>query len=47
MPPLWFIEGLAEYWSTEWDTQGEMVMRDVVLNGNFVSLANLDYLEDI
>lgn len=44
MPPLWFVEGLAEYWSTEWDTQGEMVMRDVVLNGHFVSLANLDYL---
>lgn len=44
MPPLWFIEGLAEYWSNEWDTQGEMVMRDVVLNGNFVSLANIDYL---
>lgn len=43
-PPLWFIEGLAEYWSTEWDTQGEMVMRDVVLNGNFVSLVDLDYL---
>ena len=44
MPPLWFVEGLAEYWSSAWDTQGEMVMRDVVLNGLFVSLAQLDYL---
>jgi len=44
MPPLWFTEGLAEYWSTGWDTQGEMVMRDVVLNGKFVPLSELDYL---
>ncbi|MFN4111850.1 MAG: hypothetical protein ACK4G1_06200, partial [Ignavibacteria bacterium] len=21
LPPLWFVEGLAEYWSTEWDDQ--------------------------
>ncbi|MFQ6618022.1 MAG: peptidase MA family metallohydrolase, partial [Fidelibacterota bacterium] len=31
--PLWFSEGLAEYWSGEWDTQAEMIMRDAVLNG--------------
>lgn len=37
-PPLWFIEGLAEYWSTDWDTQAEMILRDVVLNNNFVPL---------
>lgn len=40
-PPLWFIEGLAEYWSTTWDTQAEMVMRDAVINENFVSLENM------
>lgn len=39
-PPLWFIEGLAEYWSTTWDTQAEMVMRDAVTNGYFVGLRN-------
>ncbi|MBN1634168.1 MAG: PD40 domain-containing protein [Ignavibacteria bacterium] len=32
LPPLWFIEGIAEYWSTEWDTQSEMVLKDAVLN---------------
>ncbi len=29
--PLWFIEGLAELWSTEWDAQAEMVIRDALL----------------
>lgn len=38
--PLWFTEGLAEYWSTEWDTQGEMVMKDAVLNNYIVGLDN-------
>lgn len=42
MPPLWFTEGLAEYWSNDWDTQAEMLMRDLVLNGNFVRLEDLD-----
>lgn len=40
-PPLWFIEGLAEHWSTEWDTQAEMVMRDAILNNNFFGLENI------
>lgn len=31
-PPLWFIEGIAEYWSTGWDAQAEMVLRDAVMN---------------
>ena len=30
--PLWFVEGLAEYWSSGWDTQAEMFIRDAVLN---------------
>lgn len=42
LPPLWFVEGLAEYWSTDWDTQSEMVMRDFVLNGLFIPLTELD-----
>lgn len=41
LPHLWFTEGLAEYWSTEWDTQAEMVMRDAVLNNVFVPLEHL------
>lgn len=39
-PPLWFIEGLAEYWSTEWDWKGEMILRDAVEKGYFVDLKN-------
>lgn len=31
-PPLWFVEGLAEFYSTTWDARGEMVLRDAVLN---------------
>ncbi len=42
LPPLWFTEGLAEYWSTHWDTQAEMIMRDLIINGNFVRLEDLD-----
>ena len=41
-PPLWFTEGLAEYWSTDWDQQAEMVMRDVVLNDIVVGLNDMD-----
>lgn len=42
LPPLWFTEGLAEYWSTDWDTQAEMVMRDAVLNDLVVGLNDMD-----
>ncbi len=42
LPPLWFTEGLAEYWSTDWDTQAEMVMRDAVLNDIVVGLNDMD-----
>ena len=41
LPHLWFTEGLAEYWSTEWDTQAEMVLRDAVINNNLVPLEYL------
>ena len=41
LPPLWFIEGLAEYLSTEVDDQAEMVMRDAVLNNYFVPLESI------
>jgi hypothetical protein len=41
-PPLWFVEGLAEYWSTAWDTQAEMVMRDAVLSDIVVGLSDMD-----
>jgi Tol biopolymer transport system component len=34
--PLWFTEGLAEYWSTNWDATAEMILKDAVLN-NYIS----------
>lgn len=42
LPPLWFVEGLAELWSTEWDVQGEMVMRDAVVSNYLVPLDEID-----
>lgn len=41
-PPLWFTEGIAEFWSTRWDDQAEMVMRDAVLSGYLVPLSQMD-----
>lgn len=41
-PPLWFVEGLAEYWSYHWDTQAEMILRDAVLNNMFFPLSKID-----
>lgn len=40
-PPLWFVEGLAEYWSGGWDSQAEMVIRDAVLNNYIVPLSEI------
>ncbi len=40
-PPLWYVEGLAEYWSSKWDAQAEMVMRDAVLNNYIVPLSQI------
>ncbi|MBA4250223.1 MAG: hypothetical protein C0425_00045 [Chlorobiaceae bacterium] len=40
-PPLWFIEGIAEFLSTEWDAQAEMVLRDAVLNNYFVGIQEM------
>lgn len=41
LPPLWFVEGLAEYFSTEVDAQAEMVMRDAVINNYFVGIDDI------
>lgn len=37
-PPLWFIEGLAEYWGEGWDTEAEMFLRDATISGYLVPL---------
>ncbi len=39
--PLWFTEGLAEYWSGEPDYQHEMVMRDAIFANYLVPLENI------
>jgi len=40
-PPLWFTEGLAEFWSSEWDAQAEMVLKDAVLHNYETGLSNI------
>jgi hypothetical protein len=41
VPPLWFSEGLAEYWSTPWDAQGTMVVSDMVLEDRLPGIQDL------
>lgn len=41
LPPLWFVEGLAEYFSTEVDATAEMLMRDAVINNYFVGIEDI------
>ncbi|GBD89223.1 translocation protein TolB [bacterium BMS3Abin03] len=41
MPPLWYVEGLAEFLSTKFDSQAEMVIRDAVINNYFVGLRDI------
>lgn len=40
-PPLWFTEGLAEYWSTDWRTRADMVVKDMVLTDKLFSISEL------
>jgi hypothetical protein len=40
-PPLWFTEGLAEFWSSRWDSQADMVLKDAVLFDYMVGLENI------
>jgi hypothetical protein len=40
--PLWFAEGLAEFWSGPWNAEGDLVVRDLLLNGLVPDLQSLD-----
>ncbi|HYO46399.1 MAG TPA: BamA/TamA family outer membrane protein [Gemmatimonadota bacterium] len=40
--PLWFTEGLAEFWSGPWNAEGDLVARDLLLNGLVPDLQELD-----
>ena len=42
MPPLWFIEGLAEYCGTHWDEDAEGMLRDAVTSGESRPLTHSD-----
>ena len=45
MFPLWFIEGLAEFWSQGWDSQGELIIRDAVLHDYLLPLESFELLQ--
>lgn len=40
-PPLWFTEGLAEFWSKGWDTQADMIVKDMVLNDRLPKISQM------
>ena len=40
-PPIWFIEGMADYFAEDNDAIGEMVVRDASINNNIVPLPQL------
>ncbi|NIN11594.1 MAG: hypothetical protein GTN62_08835 [Gemmatimonadales bacterium] len=42
--PLWWTEGLAEFWSAGEDAQDEMVLRDLTISGRMPTLRQLTYL---
>jgi Tol biopolymer transport system component len=46
-PPLWFIEGMAEYLSVGMDNNTEMWLRDAALSGYLIPLDVLAYAQDL
>lgn len=40
-PPLWFTEGIAEFWSRGWDSEADLIVRDMVLNEQLPSINHL------
>ena len=41
--PLWMHEGLAEYISVGWDTEADMIIRDIALNASLPPIKYLNY----
>ena len=41
--PLWANEGLAEYLSSNWDTEADMVIRDLAINERIPTVKELEY----
>lgn len=46
-PPLWFVEGMAEYLSVGMDNITRMWMRDAVLNNTLLSIPEMTFVFDI
>lgn len=46
-PPLWFMEGMAEYLSVGMDNITRMWMRDAVLNNTLLSIPDMNFVADI
>lgn len=42
--PLWWSEGLAEYWSSVQESRDEMVVRDLTLNGRMPTISQLNMI---
>ena len=40
-PPLWFSEGLAEYFSDGWNNEADLILRDALINGPFFPLPSI------
>jgi hypothetical protein len=43
-PPLWFMEGIAEFWSRDWGTEADMILKDMALNERLFNLSNVSRL---
>ena len=41
-PPIWFMEGMAEYISQGWDSQSEIIIRNSILEGTLPTMVNLN-----
>jgi len=41
--PLWFSEGMAEYFSLRWDTRADMIIRDATMSGYLPPIKYLNY----
>lgn len=41
LPPLWFTEGLAEYWSTKWNARADMTVGDMMLSNRLNSIQQM------
>ena len=43
-PPLWWEEGLAEHFSREWDSEADMLVKDLVISGRLVTIQNMSQI---